>query len=459
MKSLAIFILLLGYVSSEFSLTILLNEFNNGQGFLANGEHCSSFWFSGIQCNIQLTVSVDLTPKGSDDPCNNNKTTTINLGNVTSNSNRILFSEQSYGSWKNPQIFNNQDGFYDGFQLCVVAREATTGALIDSIVADRIDSHRVNDFAYWSNERLNGTIDPTLTLFAWTVVGDMDFPPVTRPPVTVPTTTPLNLPDDCEDALKKGIITASGLTHIVLPGNKQADVYCEVQGNTAQTVIQSRGEDSANADFDMIEFDDFKSPIGTPGPKNHFWFGLDNMNLLTTGRNIQYNMTIVFCCQNTQIARQFYNSFKVGDASTYYKLQGKADHGQQYGLSYGPPSDFGTKFGTNQSYNGLPRQICPASSLLDNPEGNIGGWWFGSCSNNLNGHYYPIGDDTIVDKNQCTLDQTKARASYGIGIELNNGPVSGSGESLNWISATRVRMAVYRADGNGVPTTSNFCNN
>ena len=458
MKSLAIFILLLGYVTSEFSLTVLLNEFNNGQGFLASGEHCSSFWFSGVQCDIQLIVKVDLTPKGSDDPCNNNLTTTINLGNVTSNSNRAVFSEQTYGSWKNPQVFRG-DGFYDGFQLCVVAQEATTGEFIDKIVAKRIDSQRVNDFQYYSHERLNGTIDPTLTLFAWTVVGDMDFPPVTKPPVTIPTTTPLNLPDDCEDALKKGIISASAAIPIVLPGNRQVEVYCEVQGSTAQTVIQSRGEDPAAEDFDMLELSDFKNTIGTPGPKSHFWLGLDNMNLLTTGRNIQYNMTIVFCCKNTMLARQFYNSFKISDASTGYKLQGASDHGQPYGLSYGPPKDFGMKFGTNQSYNGLPRNLCSASSLDDNPEGNIGGWWFGSCTNNLNGHYYPIGDAVFADGNQCTVDPTKAKASYGIGIELNNGPVSGSGDLLNWISATRVRMAVYRADGNGVPPTTNFCNN
>uniref|UniRef100_A0AC34GNW2 Fibrinogen C-terminal domain-containing protein n=1 Tax=Panagrolaimus sp. ES5 TaxID=591445 RepID=A0AC34GNW2_9BILA len=459
MKSLAIFILLLGYVSSEFSLTVLLNEFNNGQGFLANGNHCSLFWFDGVQCNIQLTISIDFSPRGNESPCNNNKTTTINLANVTTNSNKVLFGQQTYGAWQNPQVFN-QDGSYSGFQLCVVAKDAT-GEIIDSFAADRIDTHRVDDFQYYSHPRLNGTIDPTLILYAWSVRGDMDFPPVTRPPVTETTTTPLNLPDDCEDALKKGLLTSgSQLTTIVLPGNKQADVYCEVNGNTAQTVIQSRGEDLANADFDTMELEAFKTPIGTPGPKNHFWLGLDNMNLLTTGRNIQYNMTIVFCCGNNQIARQFYNSFKIGDASTGYKLQGTADYGQTYGLSYGPPTDFGKKFTTNATYSGSPRQICSASSIKDNPKGNIGGWWFGSCSNNLNGHYYSLSDNGIWDdKTQCTIDPTQARNSFGSGIELNNGPTSGSGEFINWISATRVRMAVHRSDGNGVPPSSKFCNN
>ena len=41
-----------------YTLNVLLNEFNNGQGFLADGTHCDDFWFAGARCDIQLKIAV-----------------------------------------------------------------------------------------------------------------------------------------------------------------------------------------------------------------------------------------------------------------------------------------------------------------------------------------------------------------------------------------------------------------
>jgi len=438
------FLLCLQGVLGQYTLNVLLSKFDDGQGFLADGTHCNDFWFEGQQCNIQLKIRVNFP--GSD----NN--TWVDLGQVTSNANSITFNQTTYKGWDNPNIYP-QDGQYAGFSLSVQAFEATNGKSIDEFTTPFYGAGQINDVGYYSHPRLDGLLEPTLIAIAWFVQGNVSSPAPTGEPPTTTTTRPIvKGPMDCEMAYDTNDYTESQIIRISLTNGETANVYCEYDARTktVQTVFQSRG--STNADqypFENKEYDDYVNEFGTAGIDHNYWMGLDNLNAFTTGRSKRYNMTIIACCGDQMKVFQTYSNVTISDKASGYIINGQSE--SSTGLSYSTiKKDFGQKFATATNWTGsFPVAFCPMV-YRNNESKASGGWWFGNCADNLNGHYYnsdELGSNCEVDDGNIT--------EYGTGIELYNGGTLQSG--IPKISYTRVRMAFYRADGKGISQNTNFC--
>ncbi|KAE9551284.1 hypothetical protein FO519_005515 [Halicephalobus sp. NKZ332] len=438
------FLLCLQGVLSDYTVNVLLNEFNNGQGFLADGTHCNDFWFSGQGCNIQLKIAVDFGGSGN--------VTYIDLGNVTSNANSIIFKQQTYGAWVNPSSFP-MPGQYSGFSLHVTALEAENGKSIDSFQTPFINGTQINDFMYFSHSRLDGNLEPTMIAFAWFVQGNVSNPPSTSEPSTVKPTSPIpSNPMDCEAAFLANSLDESQLVKIGLTNGQVAEVFCEYDSKTktVQTVFQSRGSDNQEVKFEEQTYEAYKNPIGKAGPNNNYWMGLENLNAFTIGRGMVYNMTIITCCNNTPVVFQDYYNVTVSDAGSGYKISGTGTY--PTGLSYKTMlQDFGQSFKTVGSWTTSPPVKLCNIVQASGAQNSSGGWWFGNCVENLNGHYYPIEE---LEPETCAIDDTQL-SSTGPGIELYNGEDMPS--KIPMISYTRVRMAFYRANGKGITHSTKFC--
>jgi len=438
------FLLCLQDVLGQYTLNVLLSKFDDGQGFLADGTHCNNFWFEGKQCNIQLKIRVNFP--GSDND------TWVDLGQVTSNANSIIFNQTTYGAWANPTSYP-QDGQYAGFSLSVQAFEATNGKSIDEFTTPFYGAGQINDVGYYSHPRLDDLLEPTLITFAWFVQGNVSSPPPTGEPITT-TLTPSIPPGsmDCEMAYDIYKYEESQVITISLTNGKTAKVYCEYdkRTKTVQTVFQSRG--STDADQYLFEdqtYDDYIKEFGMAGIDHNYWMGLDNLNAFTTGRSKRYNMTIIACCGDEMKVFQTYSNVTVSDGNSGYIINGQSQ--SSTGLSYNTiKKDFGQKFTIATNWTGsFPQEFCPMF-YYNGKANQAGGWWFGNCADNLNGHYYSfdeLGDNCEVNDGNIT--------EYGTGIELYNGENLQSG--IPKISYTRVRMAFYRADGKGISQNSNFC--
>ncbi|CAJ0937266.1 unnamed protein product, partial [Mesorhabditis belari] len=422
---LLIVLLLLGDVLGEYSLTIYLRRLDVGQGYLLSGDHCTDTWNLGDQCNLQLKLGVCLgVPLDVSNPCPN--PTPIDLFNVTSNSNAVDFAGGGtiYGGWKNPSVFpdNSIDAIYAGFSLFVEIREARGGAIIDSYQQQFDNGNTPNNFMYFSHPR--NLLDPTMLSVAWKATGNLPTPP--PPPTTTeaptPTHTTATEPSTEEPPSTSAPITAKDCEEVesktdgvypILINGQIVQVYCSFASNVALTHIQGRGEKDST-DFD-VTFDKYKEPIGDADKGNNFWLGLDNINQLTAKNDQSYSLMIEVCCGDNSISKQYYTEvqrkmgvakysdrdlsllFPVSDSSTGYVLTGKATLG--IGLNYadntdGYGTDLGRKFVTYDSWkDNDDNEYCKV--IYDGPnytEGS-GGWWFGNCRENLNGHYYEAAVD------------------------------------------------------------------
>ncbi|RCN53429.1 hypothetical protein ANCCAN_00494 [Ancylostoma caninum] len=92
------------------ALSIMLLRFENLQGVLANGKPCSLFSFIGIQCTMEMNVTVTI---------GDNELELVDLGQVTTASNKIDFTETTYGGWSNPMTIPLDGKPYQGFKLKV----------------------------------------------------------------------------------------------------------------------------------------------------------------------------------------------------------------------------------------------------------------------------------------------------------------------------------------------------
>uniref|UniRef100_A0A7E4VJ79 Fibrinogen C-terminal domain-containing protein n=1 Tax=Panagrellus redivivus TaxID=6233 RepID=A0A7E4VJ79_PANRE len=444
--------------NADYVISLQLNEYNVGQGFLADGNHCSDYWFRGSKCNINLKVGIGFSP--SDTTCDK----IVDLGNVTTNANRVVFGDDSvYKDWSNPMLFPGT-GLYQGFVLCVEANDGrgTTVQLIDSFTSPPVPATSQADFTFYSHPRSNSP-EPTLVGFAWIVKGDVPDPHPTpstpAPPSTTTvfgqtttTTAPPIVYHDCNDVVNNG--KTSGVYSIQLPNGETVDVYCEIDSKTktAETVIQSRGEtNAAEYPIETLNFDGFTKPYGEASATGNFWLGLENMHSLTTSK--AYNMVIRVCCGNKLVTTQFYDNVTVGDADSKYIINGIAE--QPYGLGFKNPStDFGKKFSANDEYNSVvPPAICKIAAKNGTTNEYIGGWWFGTCANNLNGHYYAHDNEAFSDKETCTLNKTLSANGPGIELQLGS-PVAPP--LYDYHSYTRVRMSLYTPSPGIVPN-SNIC--
>lgn len=445
--------LLLPYILAKYSLLLLLQEYDVGMGYLYNGSHCSPFWFTGLKCNIQLKICISLlSDKNAITQCQNQNGSPsnqwIDLGQVTNNSNSVQFSLTKYKDWINPLFIASNDDSFAGFSLSLEAYNINGNdvELIDSFTYQFAGPTDVSNSVPYTHQRNNTLLDPTLTKISWIVNG----------PVSAPTTTPkpqISGLFDCTDSP-----TTDGKLTLNYTGTL-FDVYCDPGNNGASyTVIQARGPVNSSTDFDK-KFNEYEDLIGTVEKNGNFWIGLKNINKITNnGRN--YDLRIDLCCGDKPIKTLYYTSVLVGDSSTNYTLTCNAlDKG--IGLAYGPAgiTDINMTFSTPEYYtsdtNGLPEEFCDI--LTDPSDGTVkwgsGGWWYGSCANNLNGKYIPNNNGSCA-----TIDLTKEDSikTSTTGIEMATSQIQQGNYQFDGISYDKVRMALYRSDL--IPTgTANFC--
>ncbi|EFO84501.1 hypothetical protein CRE_17681 [Caenorhabditis remanei] len=298
-----------------------------------------------------------------------------------------------------------------------------------------------------------GTLATTISI-AWAT----NIPPPNLSTTTVftgttptpgPTTTAPKLPADCDEVEDK----TSGIQTIYPDGSSPVNVYCDQKTSGAYTVIQSRGT-TTNITFD-IPYANYSDWFGESGVGKNFWMGLDNMNALSKNGK-SYSLQIDLCCGTELRAKQIYHNFKVDTKANQYKLTATADL-PGIGLDYtSTVKDIGAPFATNSTYI-LPKAKaeCDQFDYYDDndagPSVGYGGWWYGSCGNNLNGFMYP---STNLD---CSVKKFDSTLLLGINMRITNGQAHG-GYDVELVSYDRVRMALFTFDSLNVDKTdSSFC--
>uniref|UniRef100_A0A914DTA0 Fibrinogen C-terminal domain-containing protein n=1 Tax=Acrobeloides nanus TaxID=290746 RepID=A0A914DTA0_9BILA len=420
-----------------------------------------------MNCNIRLKICIDWNLEDGEEACvhyHDDDSNFIYVGEVTENSNVAVFKEGQYSAWSNPMQFIG-NGSYHGFRLSLMATEYRHNeSLIDAFNFTITNSSlSANDFTYISHDR-PGVDEPTLIGIAWKAVGDgVATIPTNAPHPTTPAPPP-KAPYDCSDRTQ---INTSGIYNIQPdPSNPNniIPVYCDVGTSSAYTVVQSRGSSGHTNPFTtMRKISDYTNATGEPGVDYNYWFGLDNFYKITTRTSAfnNYSLQIDLCCGTTLVSSLHYDNFKVLGPETNYTLIATAELNQTGIDSPGPSgatTDIGSKFSTYDEYNGnYSRVICTVLRYFgrsDNISNAIGGWWIGSCTNNLNGYYYALDDTIFYPNNTCQINPVNNPSYNGAGIEMRT---LGLPQSLDGHSYTRVRMALYRVD-QGVPTgTTDFC--
>uniref|UniRef100_A0A914XEN7 Fibrinogen C-terminal domain-containing protein n=1 Tax=Plectus sambesii TaxID=2011161 RepID=A0A914XEN7_9BILA len=212
----------------------------------------------------------------------------------------------------------------------------------------------------------------------------------------------LSLPKDCSDIYQT--TSVDGVYAIQLPNNNVVNVYCDITGG-GWTVIQSRESDGI---YFNRTYDEYKSNFGDAG--GSFWLGLENIHSLTL--NSSYSLRIDLCCHDISKS-ETYDYFYVADSADKYRLNVSNGTGEaQDGLNKVAYTlmDNGSPFSTSDNYNSVyPKRSC--SSFR-----GYGGWWFGSCTNNLNGYLYTNPTD-YSNQDQCQL---VANPTNGPGITWDN---------------------------------------
>ncbi|XGW31591.1 hypothetical protein V3C99_010056, partial [Haemonchus contortus] len=454
-------------LAANRTLSIMLMHLENAQGVVENGTACSPFAFAGVQCSMEMTVCVDIgapTDNVSNHSLNEvpdgnstNFTTCYSLGQVTAGSNKMDFLVGTYGEWTNPLVIPLNNTYYEGFRLHVTLTEIS-GEPIDEWTASFANASQLQDtFTYTSHRE--GLLGTSLTV-AWTT---NEVLPPTPPPTTVSTTTvsttttpqgDVPYPKTCDEFKDR-----TDQVKTIYINNKTVEVYCQYGTTGAYTVIQSRGSND-DTSFDHT-VDEYKQPFGIPGKGNNFWLGLDNMVALTSQGN--YDLLIEVCCGGTN-SIQFYRNFTV---SKDYVLSAVADVpsvGLDFQSSNTAKKDIGVPFTTYDDMTDNFKDVCDIVRYYGEDtqplfNAQTGGWWFGSCGNNLNGKF--VKNTGSPD---CHLDESFSSEDSTSGIEMRTTPgmykvntTSGYDlRSFDGISYDRVRMAIFRS-GKTPVATNPFC--
>ncbi|XP_066294195.1 angiopoietin-related protein 2-like isoform X2 [Branchiostoma lanceolatum] len=183
-------------------------------------------------------------------------------------------------------------------------------------------------------------------------------------------------PRHCADIQRAGK-TVSGVYRIYLPDHHDnpVPVFCDMDTDPGGwTVIQKRANGTVNF---FRNWAAYKSGFGDP--RGDFWLGLENMHLLT-GRG-GYKLQVSLQDWNGIVAYAEYNSFKVEDEASKYRLRLGKYHGNSGdALTWHNNMAFTTKDSDNDPFIGN----CAGYQR--------GGWWYNACAHsNLNGIYYPGG--------------------------------------------------------------------
>uniref|UniRef100_A0A1I7UNE4 Fibrinogen C-terminal domain-containing protein n=1 Tax=Caenorhabditis tropicalis TaxID=1561998 RepID=A0A1I7UNE4_9PELO len=429
---------------------VLIREIDNPAGTLRNGNPCSEFGFLGVGCNTFLGAAVS----ASGNNVSNSNTlgqTQINthLETRISNLNVIVSDDQA----------STADSF-NGFDLHIaLATDSnfTPESIIDDYVIHVSTDQEQGVYTY-TNTR-PGTLATTISI-AWSTniapqsTTNTPEPTTTGVPFTgstlPPTTTP-KPPVDCSEISN----LTSGIQTIYPDGSTPVSVYCDQTAYGAYTIIQSRGTVGENITFDL-PYANYSAAFGTPGKGNNYWFGLDNMNSISGQKT--YALQIDLCCGTKLIAKQIYHNFKVGNLASFYKLTASADISGT-GLDYSSSGkDLAASFSTFADYHGpKTKDNCDQFEFYDDANDiqakSYGGWWYGSCGNNLNGFLYP--SRTL----NCTvpLEVFDNNRMLGVNMRTTSGP-GFDGYDVDLQSYDRVRMALFSFDSTTIDRKDDsFC--
>ncbi|CAL2041212.1 unnamed protein product [Caenorhabditis brenneri] len=431
---------------------VLIREIDNPAGTLQNGKACNNFGFLGSGCNTYLKAAVSAT--GGDVSTVTGGGTEINTKMETKISNiNLVVSDSKAASATNS---------FSGFALHVVlASDDAFTKIIDDYIVNVSTTQEQGVYTYTSIRP--ATLSTTISI-AWSTniappsTSTSPEPTTTGVPFTgstaVPTTTP-RPPIDCSEVVN----ATSGVQTIYPDGTTAVQVYCDITSYGAYTIIQSRGTSGQNISFDL-PYANYSDAFGTPGKGNNYWFGLENMNKISNAG--AFNLQIDLCCGTKLIQKQIYHNFKVGTAATNYTLTGSADV-SGIGLDYSSTvKDLGAKFSTKDKWNGGAKKIdsCDQFDFYDDdnnkgPSQAYGGWWYGSCGNNLNGFLYPASSS-----GNCTLNLETFDTNLMLGINMRTTSGQGfDGYDVDLQSYDRVRMALFKFDSTTIDRSDDsFCN-
>ncbi|CAA19505.1 Fibrinogen C-terminal domain-containing protein [Caenorhabditis elegans] len=427
---------------------VLIREVDNPAGTLQNGQPCGDFGYLGLGCNVYLQAAVSATGQNVSSSNTLTSTNPINtqMENRISNLNLVVLDANA----GNAHSFN-------GFDLHIlISSDQAANSIIDDYVihVDTTQSTGVYSYTHQRDSTLSTTISiawstnispPSTTSTPEPTTTEVPFTGSTLPPTTTP-----KPPMDCSEISN---LTSSGV-QTIYPNGSPVQVYCDTTSYGTYTVIQSRGATGENVNFN-ITYDKYTDIIGTPGKETNFWFGLDNMNHLSGAK--PYRLQIDLCCGTLLVAKQIYHSFKVGTAEYGYNLTATADI-SGIGLAYSSTyTDLGAKFSTFDNFTGpLGKDDCDEFQYFDDSgvqSQPYGGWWYGSCGNNLNGFWYPKrnGNCTVPD------EVFKNTTMLGINMRTTSGQGYG-GYNVDMVSYDRVRMALFTFDSITINRTdSSFC--
>lgn len=178
---------------------------------------------------------------------------------------------------------------------------------------------------------------------------------------------------------------------------------------------------------------------------------------LTNGGD--YDLLVEVCCAGSN-TMQFYAGFQVSGASYTLTAQAEvAKLGLDFTSSNSGKRDIGMNFTTYNDMDETTRESCDIVRYYGDNDAPVinaqtGGWWFGSCGNNLNGEFVATSGSA-----KCHLDESFPQGTTGVEMRTTTGmyAISGDMRSFDGISYDRVRMAIYKT-GKIPIATSSFCN-
>ena len=188
------------------------------------------------------------------------------------------------------------------------------------------------------------------------------------------------IPRDCSE-LPTG--STSGIHQVQLhsdPSRPPIPAVCDMDTDGGNwTVFQRRGVSGPRRNF-FLGWDAYKEGFGNQS--GEFWWGLENLWLMTSGGDRQYELRIELVDFSGVRRHAVYQGFSITSEDEGYKLTvssytGDAGDGLRAGVNRG----FSTRDRDQDSWSG---GSCA--------ERRKGGWWYGGCGgSSLNGRYRDRG--------------------------------------------------------------------
>ncbi|XP_068183018.1 angiopoietin-2a [Antennarius striatus] len=184
---------------------------------------------------------------------------------------------------------------------------------------------------------------------------------------------------DCAAIFKSGN-TQSGVHTLTIPNTTmEVKAFCDMETDGGGwTVLQKRFD--GRVDFHRT-WQEYKEGFGEPS--GEFWLGNEFVSRLTSQQSYKLRIQLSDWEGNSEFSQ--YDQFSLDSEAHNYRIYLKGFSGTAGKISSigQPGSDFSTKDADND------KCVCKCSQLT------TGGWWFDACGpSNLNGMYYPHGQNS-----------------------------------------------------------------